>query len=346
MMSFRSTARSLFQTCCLFLVCALAPCQPVAIAKPDSPGELIDLGGYQMHLWCMGKGEPTVVLSAGSGDFSFDWYLVQPGIAKTTRVCSYDRGGEAWSDLGPSPLTRRQEAFDLRRALQMAHIPAPYLLVGHSLGGFLAETFVSVYPRDVSGLVLVDASDWNSLQNINGRTAAMQVFSKNRRVPDARSHFEKSDALSPQAITAIQDFVKQYDMVPRIEPPYDKLPNKVQHWRLWALAQPSHWAATQNDFFGEEAQLLAQWAGASDSPLGDIPLVVLSRKTPENPNEIDKDHEVHQRELARLSRRSKLVFVPDSGHHIQLDQPAAVISATAEMAAEIRLHNGMPIENH
>src|SRR5437667_5108823 len=91
-------------------------------AQPPAPGQLIDLGGYKMHLLCTGKGSPTVILSPGSGDFSFDWALVQPSIAKLTRVCSYDRAGEAWSDLGPVPRTQTQEAFDLRRALIKAHI--------------------------------------------------------------------------------------------------------------------------------------------------------------------------------------------------------------------------------
>jgi len=340
-MRLESIARSVFNAACLLLACGVAPGQATQVARPAAPGDLIDLGGYRMHLWCMGKGEPTVVLSAGSGDFSFDWSLVQSEIAKTTRVCSYDRGGEAWSELGPSPLTSTQEAFDLRRALKKALLSGPYLLVGHSLGGFLAETFASQYPKDVAGLVLVDASNWNSMLNINGKTAPMQAFSKNRVVPAPRTHIAAGDALSPEAIKAIQDFVKQYDMGPRIESPFDKLPANAQRWRLWALAQPSHWAATQDDYFGEEAQLLAQWAGQSASPLGDLPLVVLSRKTPENPSDIDKDHEIHQRELTELSRRGQLTFVPGSGHHIQLDQPAAVISAVTRMAKEIR-SNAVP----
>lgn len=335
-----TAVRSVFNASCLLLACSLAQSQSAQVAKPEAPGNRVDLGGYRMHLWCMGKGEPTVVLSSGSGDFSFDWSLVQPEIARTTRVCAYDRGGEAWSDLGPSPLTRMQEAFDLRRALQKSGIPGPYLLVGHSLGGFLAEIFVSQYPKDVAGLVLVDASNWNSLLNINGKTAPMLAFSKNLVVPVPRSQIAASDALTPEAIKAIQDFVKQYDMGPKIEPPFDKLPANAQRWRLWALAQPSHWAATQDDYFGEEAQQLSQWAGRSSAPLGDLPLVVLSRKTPDSPNDIDKDHETHQRELATLSRRGQLIFVPESGHHIQLDQPAAVISAVTGTVTEIRTHSG------
>ena len=78
------------------------------------PGKMVNVGGYTLHLNCSGKGRPTVVLEGGAGaGFSFDWALVQPEIAKTTRVCSYDRAGYAWSEPGPEPRTLRQIASQL-----------------------------------------------------------------------------------------------------------------------------------------------------------------------------------------------------------------------------------------
>ena len=335
----RLRARRILVLFALLLAGSVAKSQQDNTARPQAPGRLVDLGGYKLHLWCSGSGTPAVVLSSGSGDFSFDWTLVQSEIGRTTRVCSYDRGGEAWSDLGPSPLTLRQEAFDLRRMLQKSAVSGPYVIVGHSLGGMLAEVFASQYPLDLSGLVLVDASNWNSLLNINGKVAAMKNFSKHRTIPEPRSQTLPSDRLSAEALQQIKDFVKQYDMQPRIEPPYDKLPAIAQGWRLWALSQPSHWAATQNEYFGEEAELLSQWAVRTTHPLGSLPLVVLSRKTPEKPNELDEDHETHQRELADLSSRGRLIFVPQTGHHIQLEQPNAVIAAIKETIGEVRQGN-------
>src|SRR5579862_1136334 len=99
---------------------------------PPAPGKLVDLGGYRLHLWCTGAGSPTVILSAGSGDYSVDWALVQPRVAQFARVCSYDRSGDAWSDAGPAPNTMRQEASDLRRALEKSGERGPFILVGHS----------------------------------------------------------------------------------------------------------------------------------------------------------------------------------------------------------------------
>src|SRR5262244_723717 len=111
------------------------------------PGKLIDVGGYRLHLNCTGNKSPTVVLIAGAGDFSFDWSLVQPGIAQFARVCSYDRAGSAWSDPGPTPRTMRQEAFELHTLLSAARIKGPYLLVGHSMGGLITRVYMDQYPQ-------------------------------------------------------------------------------------------------------------------------------------------------------------------------------------------------------
>ncbi|HET6891368.1 MAG TPA: alpha/beta hydrolase, partial [Pyrinomonadaceae bacterium] len=102
-------------------------------------GKLIDIGGYRLHFDCTGKKEPTVVLIAGAGDFSFDWSLVQPSVGQFARVCSYDRAGFGWSDPGPPPRTMKQEAFELHTLLKAANIKPPYILVGHSLGGLVSR---------------------------------------------------------------------------------------------------------------------------------------------------------------------------------------------------------------
>ncbi|HEX5691639.1 MAG TPA: hypothetical protein VFX76_16610, partial [Roseiflexaceae bacterium] len=70
-----------------------------------APGQLIDVGGYRLHIQCVGDGSPTVVLDAGLGGSSLDWSLVQPELGRTTRVCANDRAGMGWSDPGPQPRT-------------------------------------------------------------------------------------------------------------------------------------------------------------------------------------------------------------------------------------------------
>ena len=53
-----------------------------------TPGEMVDVGGYNMHLYCTGEGAaPTVVMDSGLGGTVLDWQLVQPEVAKFARVC-------------------------------------------------------------------------------------------------------------------------------------------------------------------------------------------------------------------------------------------------------------------
>src|SRR5690348_9377216 len=72
-------------------------------SKYLAPGKLVDIGGYKLHINCTGEGSPTVVLDSGVGEFDLAWTKVQPEIAKTNRVCSYDRAGLGWSENGEQP---------------------------------------------------------------------------------------------------------------------------------------------------------------------------------------------------------------------------------------------------
>src|SRR6266702_6080953 len=143
----------------------MAQSQSASTSPPlPPPGQLIDLGGWRLHLNCLGKAaasQPTVILEAGAGDFSVDWSLVQPGIARFARVCSYDRAGSGWSDLGPRPRTLHQIVWELHTLLDKAGVKPPFVLVGHSYGGWLVRLYASTYPADVAGngagMVLVEA---------------------------------------------------------------------------------------------------------------------------------------------------------------------------------------------
>src|SRR5688500_18438562 len=120
------------------------------------PGRLVDVGGYRLHIQCVGAGSPTVVLDAGLGGSSLDWNLVQPELGRSTRVCAYDRAGMGWSDPSPQPRTPRQIADELHTLLTNAGIAEPYVLVGHSLAGKNVRLFRIAHPDQVAGMVLVD----------------------------------------------------------------------------------------------------------------------------------------------------------------------------------------------
>jgi pimeloyl-ACP methyl ester carboxylesterase len=122
------------------------------------PGQLVDVGGYRLHLNSQGEnhGNPTVVLIGCGGCTSANWGWVQPEVATFTRVVAYDRAGFGWSDPGPAPRDALQNAQELHMALTNAEIPGPYVLVGHSYGGPVARVFTAQFTGDVVGMVLLD----------------------------------------------------------------------------------------------------------------------------------------------------------------------------------------------
>src|SRR5215510_5721332 len=114
--------------------------------KYPAPGQLIDIGGYRLHLYCMGEstnGSPTVILEQGLGGTSPAWALIQPEVAKQTRVCAYDRAGLGWSDPAPKGTSHdgKQVASELHTLLQRGNISGPYVMVGHSFGGLYTLYF-------------------------------------------------------------------------------------------------------------------------------------------------------------------------------------------------------------
>lgn len=121
-----------------------------------APGQLVDVGGYRLHIYCVGQGSPTVILEAAADMMSADWGWIQPEIAKHTRVCAYDRAGMGWSEPGPQPRDARQISTELHALLTNAGIAGPYILVGHSAGGLYVRMYAAQYAEEVIGMVLVD----------------------------------------------------------------------------------------------------------------------------------------------------------------------------------------------
>src|SRR5438552_967801 len=121
-------------------------------------GRSVDIGGRSLNIFCSGEGNPAVIFDAGNGDPGYVWSDVQQAVGKRTRACWFDRAGEGWSDTGPFPRTSAAMSADLHELLHRASIPAPYILVGHSLGGLNARVYNGMYPGDVAGAVLVDAA--------------------------------------------------------------------------------------------------------------------------------------------------------------------------------------------
>lgn len=135
-----------------------------AAEKYPPQGKLVDIGGRMMQIDCRGEGTPTVVLVHGLDTFgSLAWTAVHDSIAKTTRTCAYSRAGITWSDAGPD-VTAKGVAEDLHATLEKAGEKAPFVLVGHSLGGPYIMTYTKYFGDQVAGLVMVDASHPDQLK--------------------------------------------------------------------------------------------------------------------------------------------------------------------------------------
>jgi pimeloyl-ACP methyl ester carboxylesterase len=157
-------------------------------AAPQPLGKLVDVGGYRVHLYCIGTGSPTVVIT-GAG-YSFDWGLVQPEVGRFTRVCTYDHSGVAWSDSGPTD-TCALRVREIHLALSNSNIEGPYVLVGHSLGALVSRLYGSEFSDEVAGMVIVDH--------------ALTVVTSLTPLPSGRLYFGGSPNLpAPQDPLALQ----------------------------------------------------------------------------------------------------------------------------------------------
>jgi len=309
---------------------------------PAPPGKLVDIGARRLHINCTGKGAPTVVMEAGAGDFSFDWGLVQPQVARFTHVCSYDRAGYAWSDPGPTPRTMRQIAFEPHTGLIKAGIEGPYILVGHSFGGAIVRTYVSQYPKEVAGMALVDSVHEEGLIGITDRTTKQEKIVRWRELSRGRQIPPLQEAMpNPTSSSNPQQARASSSAQTKVEAPFDKLPERSQQMRLWAKSQPNYNPARSSelfDFFPEELDNLYSEREKSKNPLGAMPLIVLTSLESEygsadeqTRKRLSEDRKRLQAELLSLSTNSKQIVAEKSGHHIQLDEPGLVVDAIQQV---------------
>lgn len=329
----------------------LLPVNLTAVAQSQStqppfppPGKLIDAGGWRLHLNCTGEArasQPTVILEAGSGDFSVEWSLVQPGVAKFARVCSYDRAGDGWSELGPHPRTMHQIVYELHTLLDKAGVKAPLVLVGHSYGGWLVRLYTATYPTEVAGMVLVEAGADDPLRMLtDGKLGHSSDLATGRPIPAVKTAnpLRVSD-IPPGALSQMKAGLSEA-AVRANEPPRNKLPAEAQRMRTWALGQLGHVAAAVNPFENEELAGLRAERAKSQYPIGNMPLIVLTRGTAEengpDGKALEEEHRRDHAAVAAMSRNGKLIIAAKSGHHIQLDQPELVIKAIQDVLAAVK----------
>lgn len=298
-------------------------------------GRSVSLGaqfaGVSLNIDCSGQGSPTVVLDSGLGVPAVGWNFVQPQIAKFTRVCSYDRAGYGWSTPGPMPRTSGEIVKELHALLAAAGEKPPYILVGHSFGGFNIRVFNSAYPGEVAGMVLVDASH----EDQNSRMpAALMAYSKKEEAASKWQAFI-APALIDLGIARLTTNVSGPSYLPR---------NFLEELRYLQL---------QTKFLGATNSELASFdisAGEvrASGNLGDKPLIVLTAGRSPDASSLPADfpkkafddfettwrNDLQVRE-AHLSTRGRQVIVPDSDHMIPFERPDMVASAIHDVFSAI-----------
>jgi pimeloyl-ACP methyl ester carboxylesterase len=251
-----------------------------------APGQLVDVGGHRLHLHCGGEGVPTVILEGGSGEASPMWGWIQPAIAKTTRVCSYDRAGFGWSERGPAPRDADRIVTELHALLGNAGIQPPLVLAGHSFGGELVRLYQHRYPQDVAGMVLVDSGH-------------PDMFS---RIPELQEAAVSGDQLSVAAqYAAPLGLMRLY--WGEAGPNPDLPPQQSAEMRtFFATAAPYYTQLSEN-----QARAATDAQVRDTGSLGDLPLIVLVAGDDELWDQL-------QAELAALSSNSQLRVLKDGTH--------------------------------
>jgi pimeloyl-ACP methyl ester carboxylesterase len=264
-------------------------------------------------------------------------------VARFTRVCSYDRAGYAWSDPDPQPRSLQRAVDELDALLTNAEVPGPYLLVGHSWGGHIARVFAAQHRHLVAGMVLVDSSHEDRLEVINGQAVRPRRLS--RRELEAlfvaeMAAMHAGGAPGPDPAPGPSPGPTPAPRPRPIGPPYDRLPADLQALHLWARSKGR--VADVSDY-QEPLLLVGATRSGGTPPLGDLPLVVLTRGRSEMEDEqgvpaktLDEDRRQLQADLATLSRRGRQVVAASSGHHIQLEQPRLVVRAIRDVVEEAR----------
>lgn len=278
-------------------------------------GKRFDVGGYKMHIDCTGEGSPAVILESGLGDSYISWRKVQPQIAKFTRVCSYDRAGIGFSDSSSQPRTSKVMAAELHSLLTVADVAPPYVLVGHSMGGFNVRLYASLYRNEVAGMVLVDASHPD----------------QENRFPPELKDMEGSWLREAEFLEYTMPFG-----IPRLLGLCDDDPVQRAAECNWHSAREG--VAELKTFTESAAQT------ATTGTLDDLPLAVLSHDPDKAAADIPPDlakptnqaWEKMQEELAHLSARGTHTIAKNSSHYIQMDRPDVVVDAVRSVVEQAR----------
>ena len=309
------------------------------------PGQLVDGGGYRLHLHALGDGLPSVVFVSGIAASCLNWAALQRVIARHTRAIATDRAGLGWSELGPRGLTALDHGVHLRTALQRAGFAPPYLLVAHSYGSFVAQLLARRYARDVAGMVLLDPIAWGewvrpgpshqrmlrggvAFARIGAMLAALGVVGfAVRRFRGGSEGVGRAllGSFGAGAAQAVSRVLGEVGKMPR-----DTWDAIEHHW-----SRPRAFTAMARHFqtLALSAALVRDEEAAGDA--WTFPMVVLGAE------KNDEAVRTEQRRIAQLSSRGRYDVVAGANHWVHLDRQDVVERAIVEVLHEVRGTRGV-----
>jgi pimeloyl-ACP methyl ester carboxylesterase len=258
---------------------------------------------------------------------------VQPSIAKSTKVCAYDRAGFGFSDDGPLPRDLDADAKDLHALIHAAKVATPVVLVGHSLGTNIVRRYAEKYPGDVGGIVLVDPPP----QRISD-------FSKDWVKTDNAMHenviaFAK---MCGKAASAGQLARPVGDAAKCIRPPDPGYPDALNAAIHMQKQKPPFWHTLISEF--ETNMTIFEEPVSPKESHGATPLIVLvadgsfADAPPDGKSAMEAAQQKTNKLILATSTHSERRLIANSSHDMQLDQPDAIVAAVADVVKQAAAH--------
>jgi pimeloyl-ACP methyl ester carboxylesterase len=332
----RATLLTTLALGCLSMVASVLaedPPKPPIITDPvyTKAVRLVDVGGGRhINLYCRGAGSPTVIFDSGLSDTTIAWALVQPAISKKNATCSYDRAGLGFSDAAARPSTVSNDVDDIHRALRMAGIRPPYIVVGHSAGGMAVRVFADRYRDEVVGMVLVDPSHEDQNRRLDALYASEGKSHRGDGPIDRTCLDAAKGGQIPKDSPVYTQCVGEHDTR------FSKSINDANLGYAATLKYQEAVASEMQNF----ARASADQARATRRDFGDMPVIVLSapyehlaRFTQQELEKRNAMKEQMHNELAAMSTHGINELVPRTGHLISYDRPEIVIDAVHQALA-------------
>lgn len=290
-------------------------------------GKVVQINGKNWHYLVMGEGCPTVIVDSGTGGTHLDWQLVQPEVAKFTRILTYDRAGYGWSDSSSEPRTAEQVVGELRQLLREAEIEPPYILVGMSLSGLFSRLFAYYYPEEAAGMVLVDVAHERMYED-----TPVEWVKLNKRLEGLLTYI-----VPIIGSTGLLRLLVAFDSLPMAAGLFQKFPPSMRPLAkaLYSQTQFGKTFAQESAAVSISMSQIEQASQVKTFP--DIPLIVLSAGKPAfdiTQEVLEKLQELHA-DLANESPQGVHIVAYESGHAIHLDKPELVIDAVRQVVEKV-----------